>query len=504
MGKRGENGFRTLMLCASMLLPSCARVDHTSDFQQAERAFGQATDLGAAWSSDAPLQAFEPEPGKPVPIDQVLQLALSNSRVLHAELQTIAQAKADFAQAGLLPNPMLSMLLAFPSGGGRSRLEFGLSEDIASLWLIPTRKQAAQAMLQQKVLSFADSAVALVNDVRSNYYSLQYQTQAIDLQQQNIQLLKDIQGIIEARLRAGESSQVDVYFIRGRLLEAELDLTTLQSDEQLTQQTLLRLMGVAASTMNWKPEPSSLPLTTLNTGEDQLVDAALRQRLDVQAAQWELESSLADFQQQKLRLIPTFGLGIMGERPESKGILSRKILADTARSSVRAGQLTAPEIESRGQRNRERSLIINSLLGPSIEVPLPIFDQNQAQIAKAQARARELQQRLEELEQRTIEGVRAALTRRRLAERRARLFEESLLPQWEANLTVSRKAFLAGRESIVTVLLAQETLIRTRLSRAAAIRDLATATAALERELSGRMTADMFTVVTTQPSETGG
>ena len=230
------------------------------------------------------------------------------------------------------------------------------------------------------------------------------------------------------------------------------------------------------------------------------MDAAIRQRLDVQAAQWELESSLADFQQQKLRIIPTFGRGIMGERPESKGILNRKILADTARSSVRAGQLTAPEIESRGQRNRERSLIINSLLGPSIEVPLPIFDQNQAQIAKAQARARELQKRLEELEQRTIEGVRAALTRRRLAERRARLFEESLLPQWEANLTVSRKAFLAGRESIVTVLLAQETLIRTRLSHAAAVRDLATATSTLERELSGRLSADMLTVVTTQPS----
>lgn len=488
--------------CVSVLLASCARVDHTTEWQEAGGEFGRATGVETAWTADAEIRLLEPGPNNVVSLDNALDLALSNNRGLRADLQTIVQAKADLVQAGLLPNPMLSMLLALPEGGGRSRIEFGLSQDLASLWLIPTRKKAAQGMLRQRILSFADTAVVLVTDLRSNYYSLQYQVRAVDLQEHNIKLLEDISRIIEARLRAGESGQLDVYFIRGRLLEAQLDQVTLRADEQITRQTLMRLMGVANAAADWKPIPLAVTLNVIAATEAELVEAALRQRLDAQAAQWELEASLADFQQQKLRLIPTFGVGIGGERLERRALPGRKILADTARSSIANGALTAPEIESRGQRNQERRQMIDLVLGPTIEVPLPIFDQNQAQIAKAQARARELQKRLEEVEQRVIEGVRAALIRRRLAEERVRLLEHSLLPQWHANLTVARQTFLAGRESIVTVLLAQETLIRTQLSHAAALRDLETATASLERELSGRIPDTLLRPLTTQPTTT--
>lgn len=502
MTRRGVSGRAVWLACAAILLASCARVEHTTEWQQAGGEFGHATGIATDWTVDAEIHSLDPGSDNIVSLDRVLDLALTNNRALRADLQTIAQAKADWVQAGLWPNPMLSMLLAFPEGGGRSRLEFGLSQDLASLWLIPSRKRAAQGMLRQRILSFADTAIVLVNDLRSNYYSLQYQVRAVDLQGQNIKLLEDISRIIEARLRAGESGQLDVYFIRGRLLEAQLDQITFRSDEQITRQTLMRLMGVANAATDWKPTSLDVALSVITAPEAELVDAALRQRLDAQAAQWELEASLADFQQQKLRLIPTFGVGLGGERLERRALPGRKILADTARSSIANGALTAPEIESRGQRNQERRQMIDLVLGPSIEVPLPIFDQNQAQIAKAQARARELQKRLEEVEQRVIEGVRAALIRRHLAEERVRLLEQSLLPQWQANLTVARQTFLAGRESIVTVLLAQETLIRTQLSHAAALRDLETATASLERELSGRIPDELLRPVTTQPATT--
>ncbi|QDV89885.1 Outer membrane efflux protein [Phycisphaerae bacterium RAS2] len=502
MTRRGVSGRAVWLACVAILLTSCARVEHTTEWQKASGEFGNATGVATDWTVDAEIHPLEPGPDNIMSLDSVLHLALSNNRALRADLQTIAQAKADLVQAGLLPNPMLSMLLAFPEGGGRSRIEFGLSQDLASLWLIPSRKKAAQGMLRQRILSFADTAVVLVNDLRSNYYSLQYQVRAVDLQGQNIKLLEDISRILEARLRAGESGQLDVYFIRGRLLEAQLDQVTLRADEQITRQTLMRQMGVANAAADWKPKPLDVVLNVITAPEAELVDAALRQRLDAQAAQWELEASLADFQQQKLRLIPTFGVGLGGERPERRALPGRKILADTARSSIANGALTAPEIESRGQRNQERRQMIDLVLGPTIEVPLPIFDQNQAQVAKAQARTRELQKRWEEVEQRVIEGVRAALIRRRLAEERVRLLEHSLLPQWHANLTVARQTFLAGRESIVTVLLAQETLIRTQLSHAAALRDLETATAALERELSGRIPESLLQPLPTQPAAT--
>jgi len=484
-------------LCASV---SCVAVDQEPDIAEASHRFIAASGIETHWASDAPLEPLRPPADGIVPQEQVLDVALRNNRMLRADLETIGQAKADFVQAGLFPNPMLSFWIAPPSGGGRTRFDFGFSQDLAALWLIPTRKQATQAALQQRILSFADSAVAFIAEVRANYYNYQFQALAIELQEQNAKLLKDILEVNQARLKAGEASQVDVYFTRGRLLETQIALLELHADQQVTRQTLLRLMGVAESNENWSATPIEERLSVISASESEIVDAALRQRLDVQAARWAVDSALAEFQQQRLRLIPTLGVGFLAEQNETRGIPGRRILADTARASIAAGQLTAPQIESRAQRQTERNLIIDMVLGPTIEVPLPIFDQNQAQVAKAQARARELLQRQQETEQRVMEGVRSALTRRRLAEDRVRLYEDSLIPQWEANLNVARQAFQAGRESIVTVLLAQQTLIAAQLGYASSLRDLSTSTAALERELSGPIPGLQTNQPVTQPT----
>lgn len=481
-------------------LSSCGRVDHTEDLRQASDSFGRATELKTRWAPAIDLQPLRPADGDTVTLEQALDLALSNNRSLRADLEVIAQAKADLVQAGLLSNPVLSFAGMLPEAGGRASLSFGLSKDFADLWLIPTRKRSAQAMLQQRVLFVADTAIALVNEVRSNYYLLQFQAHAIELQGQNLRVLRDVIELTQARLKAGEASQLDLYLTRGRLLETELELLQLRADFQLTRQALLRQMGVADAREAWHPTSPESQYEALSADEFVLVDAALQQRLDAQAAHWELESALAEFQQQRLRVIPSLNFGLGGERFENRALPGRKILADTARASVAAGQLTAPEIESRGQRDLERRQIIDLVLGPTIEVPIPIFDQNLAQMAKAQARARELAQRFEEVEQRVIEGVRTALTRRRLAEDRVRLFQTSLLPVQEASLELARKAYQSGRESILAVLLAQEALIRTRVNFTASTRDLAIATANLERELSGRIPDEHLRPLTTQPA----
>ncbi len=491
-----------LAISACTLLTSCARVEPGPELRQADAAMERSTGLRTQWACLPELQELQPDESGAVTLDRVLSLALANNRSLRADLQVIGQAKADLVQAGLLSNPMLAMMFQLPAGGGLADFRFDVTRDFADLWLIPSRKRAAQGMLQQRVLSFTDTAIVLATDVKNNYYSLQYQALAIDLQEQNLQILQESMDIAEARLRAGQSSQLDVNLLRSRYVEAQLDLLQLRSDSRVTRQMLLRQMGVARATPDWQPRPVSLetPFTPVLRDEAMFVEAALLQRLDVQAAHWELEAAVAEFQQQQLRVIQSLGIGISGERFESRAMPGRKLLADTARASVAAGQLTAPEIESAGQRRLARSQEIRFMLGPSLEMPLPIFDQNQAQIAKAQFRARELQQRYEELEQRVIEGVRSAWTQRRLAEDRVRLFQEALVPLQVTNLQLAEVAYQAGRETVLTVLLSQGDLIRTRLSLAAAVRDLAVSAANLERQLAGRVPEFLVVPPATQPT----
>lgn len=502
MNRNAASGSILTIALLGMALPGCARIDHRAELQEAASRFEKLTGRNPAWQHPFESGELTVDGSGVLTLDNSLQLGLRNNRSLRADLEVIGQAKADLIQAGLLPNPMLSVSVQFPEAGGLANLTFALAQDLAAIWLIPSRTKAARAMLQQRILSVADTALGLTTDIRTNYSTIQYQALAIRLQEQNLQILRESMEIAQARLRAGSATQLDVNLIQSRYIETELELLRVRSELAVTQRTLLRLLGFARASDQWHAMELAVdaPPAALALNEEQLVEVALLQRLDLQAADFEREAALADFEQQRLRVIQNLGIGVMGERFERRALPGRNLLADTARASIAAGQLTAPEIESAGQRRIERSQEIELIVGPSLEVSLPIFDQNQAQIAKAQFRARELHERYREIEQRIIESVRTALTQRRLAEDRVRTFRESLLPLVESNLDLAEATYRSGRESILTVLLAQESLIRTRLGHATALRDLEISIANLERQVAGRLTQVEGQPPTTQPA----
>lgn len=471
-----------------LMASGCATVDHRADLATADRLMAGASGLQTSWSSPGDEEALSVDDDGTVALDFVVRKTLSSNRGLLASLEGVAQARANEVQAGLLPNPLLTLAAGFPEGGGRVNLAFGLSQDFAEIWLIPARKRAARAVLQQRILQFVDSALDLLAQTRTTYAQLQYAVRASELYEENQAVLHDALEIAASRYRAGETGELDVNLLRSRQLETEVNLLRVRADAGVLRRRLLRTMGLAREADAWRPTdlaadpPPEPPVLS----EEQLVEIGLLQRLDVQAAVWELEAAVAEYEVQRRRVISELTIGFFGERSERRGQPGRDIPADTARASLREGRLTAPEIESRAKRREERSREIDLILGPSLEVPLPIFDQNQARIAFAQSRARELRRRYEETEQRAAEGIRIAHVELQRASARASLLHDSLLPLQEANLKLARAAYEAGSESVLTVLLAQESLNVARLEYAASLRDFAVAEAELERELAGR------------------
>lgn len=474
-----------------MAVTSCATVDPRPALQRADDTMARHSGVETSWAQLPPPRDLVPNAEGIVTLNDAISLALVNNRSLRADLEIIGQMQAEVVQSGLLANPVLSMMVGFPEAGGRASFAFGLSKDFAELWLIPSRKRAAQAMVQQRVLMAADRAIDLVAQVTVSYRTLAYQALSLELQEENLGVLRESMEIAQVRLRTGSSTQLDVNLIRARLVEAEIDLHEVRADFDITQRRLLRLMGVAQATADWRPTAQTLEEFALpQWEEDLLVEAALLQRLDVQTARWELESALAALELERRKVIPMLGVGIGGERFERRASPDRDILADTVRATTAAGgELTAPEIQSSAEKRKERRQEIDFVLGPSMEIPLPIFDQNQAQIARAHYRARELAERLAEAEQVATEGVRAALVTQKLNAEKLRIFRQSLIPIDESNLGLARSAYQAGKESISIILLAQESLIRTRLAQARSVRDLAISTAELAREAGGKLPA---------------
>jgi cobalt-zinc-cadmium efflux system outer membrane protein len=179
------------------------------------------------------------------------------------------------------------------------------------------------------------------------------------------------------------------------------------------------------------------------------------------------------------------------------------VLADTARASIANGQLTAPEVQSRGQRRLERSQQIEAILGPSLSLTLPIFDQNQAQIAKARMTYLEAKALLDRLERSIVQQTRDAADRLVTAWDVVTLYEQEVLPQAQVTLDLSQATYQAGQTTILNVIDAQRSLLEIRRGNLAALQDAAAALAELERA-TARPATELFgpTVPAIQPAET--
>jgi outer membrane protein TolC len=242
------------------------------------------------------------------------------------------------------------------------------------------------------------------------------------------------------------------------------------------------------------PEPASL------TGGDGLLSLALSQRLDARAAEFRARAADQEVRQQWLKMFPSLTVGIDGEELERRALPNRKILADTARESIASGGLTAPGIESRAQRDLERRQEIDFLLGPSFAATLPIFDQNQAQIAKAKFQAIQRRKDYEGLLNQIASQVEQAVVTLQNTREIVEFYRKDALPQSDLNLEGARRLYQAGEQGIVVVIEAQESLITRRRAYVRAMGEYAAALAELERAVGGRLPAGALTAAASQPA----
>jgi len=126
-------------------------------------------------------------------------------------------------------------------------------------------------------------------------------------------------------------------------------------------------------------------------------------------------------------------------------------------------------------------------IGPMIDFELPIFDRNQAQVARAFHEFRQRWAEYSGLWQTVAADVRETKVMYDQAYRQVGFFRESILPEVQRNLEVVRQSYSAGREEITIFLQIQEDQIMTRLTALGFLRDLLLNRAELERRVGGKL-----------------
>lgn len=469
---------------ALLVMCGCAMVNPKPDYQRAGRTIADATgsesfyrpddhDAGAIRVREL-LQAG-------ITCDEAVQICLINNPTLQAAFYEIGLARADVVQSGLFSNPTLGLQAAFPEGGGRSNVQAIFAQNIVDLWQIPIRKRSSERLLDAAVLDVARQASQLAVDTRSAYFTAVAADRALLIAKENVGIAEQLLDAAKARQEAGAVGELDVNLARGAVYSAELEMQRARLETGSARRRLALLLGLIEVVDNLQLATNSLLPPMVELDAEQIMQIALNNRLDVQAVRMDAEAKRHRIDLEIAKILPEFSIGFYEERTDRRALPGRKILGDTARASVAAGAPTAPEIQSRGQRNQERSQEIDNLFGPAFNLTLPLFDQNQAQIAKARFAYQQSLLELEALERTVVQAVRQGVDAAQTARRIAEYFHEKMLPQAQSNLDLSRQSYQAGRASLIVLLDAQRILLATRRDAVVADRESAITRAELER-----------------------
>jgi outer membrane protein TolC len=293
-----------------------------------------------------PLVAARPAaPDEALDPDQAALLALVLNPDLVAARDARGEAAAQLQQAGLLPNPSLAAEADQPYGsygeGLVTALNFGLSIDARTILTLPVRREAAQRNLEQVDLGVAWQEWQVAQNARLLTTRLAWLERRLALLDGEIALEADTTSALERAVASG-----DVTIAQLGVQRAALEGFRRQRDdlEQVAAQTRADLLGLLGDPTGLDPEirvvaPVVAPRRP--PGVDEVIEQCLTRRLDLEALRRGYEAQDARLRQAVIEQLPNLTVGVARQRDES---------------SV-------------------------DFLGGLVNVSIPVFDRNQAQVA---------------------------------------------------------------------------------------------------------------------------
>lgn len=373
--------------------------------------------------------------------DEAVALALWNNSAFQEALAELGFRRADLVQAGMLPNPTLSVL--FPLGP--KQLEMGLKLPIEALWLRPGRVAAAELDCERLSALLVQGGLDLVRDVRIAYADLRLARSRVDLARDLAAVRDQVAGFLQARLRAGDAGEHEAAASRVDALRARADAGRAIREEQTAIHRLRGLTGLAQDPrpLEFKdasPEPGAPALDV-----PALLARAFAARPDLRAAELAIEAAK-----------------------------ERAALAEVDFLALTLGV----DANSDGEKGFE--------IGPALDLPLPILNQGQGAEARAAAELARAARHQASVRDRIALDVRdshAAL----LAAIESLAAQTETIPILEEAARQAERAEKAGDVPPPAVYESRLRLLDGRLRDAEARAELRRAGAQLERSVGGRL-----------------
>ncbi len=375
-------------------------------------------------------------------LPDAVRRALQSHPSIQAALAAVRVAEAEAAQTRLLPNPIINLAFRLPESGGPPIVAVSLAAELLSLVQKPGQVRVADFRLRAASAQAVIVVLDVVTEVRQRYAAVQALDALMPVLEEREKLLDRLLAIAESRLRAGEGIRLDVTTLEAQRAELDVEMIEQRAERRQQRLQLSRSIGQPLDAARWTVTPwTEAPV--VRTDEAAWIRTALEHRPELQAKLWELSA-----------------LGVeVG--------LARWAFIEGGEADVEA------------ERDGTWST------GPSIGVPIPIFDWGQAQRAKAQALRTQTLHEMTDQRRTVIEEIRTAREALQASLEAYRRVRDGVIPLLEKRRREATSQWEAGQSDILPLILAEQDLEAAKARRIEFERKATEALIHLERAVGG-------------------
>src|SRR6185369_7702097 len=386
---------RALATMLVAVLPACASMQKERGHDDVARIVQRHSGYRTGWEHGTPedrqiADGVSQRLAGGLTRERAVSIALINSPHLQAIYEGLDVSQADLVQAGLISNRTIGGSVGFPvNGKGKAEYEASIVQSFLDIFMLPLRKRVAEQQFIAATLRVADQALDTASEVSKAFAEVQADVETVELMRSITDTAQAAADLGERLFEAGNttqrvrSSQLAVYE------QAQLDLAHDEMRLLEHREKLNRMLGLWGPRTAWTVAARLPPVPERDVIPEQLERIAMKQRLDVAAAKRELA------------------------------------LMETALSMARSTRYTGVvDVGAHVHKDPDGAL----LLGPTLSLELPIFDQRQAVIGRLEAQRRQAQRHLDELAIDARSEVRLAAAELDVTRRASERYKKTLLP----------------------------------------------------------------------------
>ena len=379
----------------------------------------------------ASAQAPAPAPVR-ISLDQAIDLALSHNHSLKATQTQIQQNQAQETTAGLRPNPTLTWDALFlpiePQNFNSATLLNTTEFDVGVSYLFERggkrhrRLDAARDATAVTRFQVSDAERGLIFNVAQQFISAQLAESNLDFANQDLASFQQTVNIGNEQYKAGAISQGDLLKITVQLLQFQTDVANAKVAKVQALASLRQFLGYDAVPANYDVE-GDLTYQQLEINVDDLTLKALKLRPDLLAARQGVRAAESQFALAKANGKVDLGAG-----------LTYSHLSD------------------------------QNTMGITFNIPLPIFDRNQGEIARTQYAMTAAQEQAYAASDTVLTDIYSAYEAFSANQEVVSLYVGGYLKQSQDSRDISEYAYRRGAASLLDFLDAERSYRSTQLA----------------------------------------